>query len=223
MKLFLCSSNLTKNLCDDLKDLIGTPIDNLKVVFITTASNPTPEEGRSDARSYQLESIEQLKQFPNWEVTELDIEKYEKNNLKDYLASFDVIFMDGGYTGYLMNVLNEYNVPDFLFELLNSNIIYIGSSTGSMIMSKTFTAAEWYPGEEDPKSANISGLGLIDFEIFPHYKDDMLKEIQEKRSPNIDYYLLSDGQAISYDNGVIKTHGGNISVLPKQNNLNKKA
>jgi hypothetical protein len=83
-------------------------------------------------------------------------------------------------------------------------------------MSKSLEIAQWYPGGPEPGAAKVPGMGLLDFEIFPHYDESMLELIKEKKKKDQEYWLLKNTQAISYDNGTIKKHGGEILILPKE-------
>ena len=39
--------------------------------------------------------------------------------------------------------------------------------------------AEWFIGEEEPGASLVPGLGLIDFEIYPHFEDKLLPQIKK--------------------------------------------
>jgi peptidase E len=91
-------------------------------------------------------------------------------------------------------------------KLLDEGALYVGSSAGSMITSKTLELAEWYIGEEERGSSLIPGLGLIDFEIYPHYEESLLPQIKSKFKGK-DLYLLKNGEAILIEDNNIKVFG----------------
>lgn len=59
----------------------------------------------------------------------------------------------------------------------------------------------------------IPGLGFIDFEIYPHFTETLLKPIEHLWKEG-KLYLLKDGEALSVHNGTI-TVLGTIRVLEK--------
>ena len=53
--------------------------------------------------------------------------------------------------------------------------VYVGSSAGSMIAGSSFYIGKPY---EEIGADVIPGLGLVDFEIFPHYEDEMYELVK---------------------------------------------
>ena len=75
-----------------------------------------------------------------------------------------------------------------------------------MVTSKTMNVAEWYIGETEPGASAIPGLGLVDFDIYPHYDEQCLDEIKEKYKGH-KLYLLKDGEEIIVDGDSITVIG----------------
>ena len=75
-----------------------------------------------------------------------------------------------------------------------------------MICSKTQQLADWYIGETEPGASLLPGLGLIDFEIYPHYEDDLYDEIN-KHWKKGKLCLLKNGEAVTKVNDQIKIIG----------------
>jgi dipeptidase E len=113
-----------------------------------------------------------------------------------------------------MKKMRQTGLEDILPKILKKSI-YVGSSAGSMVWSKSLEIAQWYLDGPEPNASEVPGMGLIDFQIYPHYDESRLEEILKHKEKEQEYWLLKNGQAISYDNGVIQTYGGNITVLPK--------
>ena len=95
-----------------------------------------------------------------------------------------------------------------LKELLDSGTIYVGTSAGCMATGTDMNFVEWYLGEGEPGAGCIPGLGLVDFNFYPHYKDyhyDQIKEnfLGEK------IYLVKDGEAIIVEDK-------NITIIGEQ-------
>ena len=211
MKLFLTSSTITSELVEPFEKLIGKGIRGLKVAFIPDASF-----GVSDIKD--ISWVEEEKQFLidtyDWDVTSIVLKDLKKVTL-DIFEGYDAIFVNGGFSGYLAKEMRRTGFDKVLPELLNKGIVYVGSSAGSMVISKTQDASSWYINEPEPEAINIPGLGYIDFQIYPHIKPELVEQIRKLRDPNLSYYLLKDGEAISVTNDRVIIHGNNVKHLPK--------
>jgi dipeptidase E len=208
MKLFLCSHTLYPNLINDFEKFIGKKSSSCSISFVTTAANPEKE------KSWMYRDIQFVENLFK-EVEIFDIENISLEKMIDEFKSRDILWVNGGNTSYLMRKIRESGLEKILPEILEK-IVYVGSSAGSMIWSKSLEIAQWYPGGPEPGAAKVPGMGLLDFEIFPHYDESMLELIKEKKKKDQEYWLLKNTQAISYDNGTIKKHGGEILILPKE-------
>jgi peptidase E len=82
-------------------------------------------------------------------------------------------------------------LPDLL-----EKSIYVGSSAGSMVCSKTLKLGALYPDEYDRNGFYLPGLGFVDFEIYPHYEDELLPTIKKVWRDG-DLCLLKNGEAIT--------------------------
>jgi peptidase E len=77
-----------------------------------------------------------------------------------------------------------------------------------MVCSKTQYASEWFIGGEEPGASDYRGLGLIDFEIYPHYEDALYPRINQLWSiGNGKLYLLKNGEVISVVNNKVEIIG----------------
>lgn len=207
MKLYLCSSVITDNLVKDFEKFLGRSDETLKVIFVTTAGNPVED------KSWIQEDLDSLKKFTNWNVEKVDIEKIRGKELRSKLENSEILWMNGGYPGYLMKKIESSGLKEYLFELLEKGLVYIGSSAGSMIMGNSLDVAEWYIGEEEIGASKIKPFSLLDFEIYPHYEDSLLGEIKKKTKKYHKYCLLKNGQAIAYKEEGYKIHGGKAEFL----------
>lgn len=211
MKLFLTSNTITSELVKPFEDLIGKSIRGLKVVFIPDAAYGVPNK---DFDSWVGPERQFLVDTYDWNVTDVvlkDLDKIDPNSLFQY----DVVFVNGGLSGYLAKEMRRTGFDKILPVLFNEGLIYVGSSAGSMVMSDIQDASSWYIGEPEPEAINISGLGYINFQIYPHFKPELIKKIRKKRDPKLSYYLLKNGQAISVEGETMKLHG-DIVHLPAE-------
>jgi dipeptidase E len=208
MKLFLCSHTISPEIQNDFEEFIGKPTKKFSVSFVTTAANPEKD------KSWMYKDIEYAKRLFK-EVNIFDIEQMSLEEMTEQFKSRDILWFNGGNTSYLMKKVRESGLENILPEILNETI-YVGSSAGSMIWSKSLEIAQWYPGGAEPGASKVPGIGLLDSQIFPHYQESLLETIKKNKSEDEEYWLLKNAQAISYNDGIIKKHGGEIVILPKE-------
>lgn len=211
MKLFLTSSTITRNLVSDFEKLIGKSIKGLKVAFIPDAADGTPPENDT---SWVAEERQELIDWYDWDVTDFLLKDLNKGDLQA-LFDFDVIYVNGGFSGYLAQMMKKSGFDELLPELLEKGIVYVGSSAGSMVMSDIQDASSWYVNEPEPEAIDIPGLGYIDFQIYPHVKDETIDEIKKHCKSDLTYYLLRDGNAISISGDEKKICGEGYEIVGK--------
>lgn len=211
MKLFLTSSTITENLIVDFESLIGKSIKGLKVAFIPDAADGIPPE---NDRSWVSEERQELVDWYDWEITDFVLSKSKPEDLKA-LFNFDVIYVNGGFSGYLAQMMRQSGFEKLLPQLLGKGIVYVGSSAGSMVMSDIQEASSWYLGEPESQAIDIPGLSYINFQIYPHVKDHTIEEIKKHCKADFIYYLLRDGTAICIDGQEMKLCGEGIEIVNK--------
>lgn len=216
MKLFLCSSFITRNTQGDFEDLIGKPMKGLIIACITTASQGyvklCNERNEEPNPSWLEGDITRAKEEFGCIVDTFDIENMPEESLQTTFAKYDAIWVEGGMTFYLINAIYRTGFGKILKKLLESKV-YIGTSAGSMICSKSLDASEWYVGEPEENPNHLEGLGLIPFQIYPHFDEKNLERIKELRHKEQQYWLLKDGQAVCVNDNEIKVCGGEITKL----------
>lgn len=210
MKLFLTSSTITPELISDFELFSGKPINSIEAAFIPDAGYTPQIEDKTWIENEYLELVNDL----NWKVDLFPLESKTHQEL-DMLFNYDVIYVNGGFSGYLAQIMRKSGFDKLLPALLKSNVIYVGSSAGSMVLSEIQDASSWYIGEPEPEAIDIPGLGYIDFQIYPHYRDELYTPIVANINPDIDYLLLRDGQAVQINDNAIKYLGSNIIALEK--------
>ena len=105
-------------------------IKDKKVLYITTAS-----DGENDSdKSWMDEEYETILDlgFNKENIYEFKIGQKEIN-----INDFDVIYMMGGNTFYLMDMIRKYNFDTVIKKAMDNGIIYIGSSAGSIILGNS--------------------------------------------------------------------------------------
>ncbi len=210
MKLFLTSSTITSNLVKPFERLIGKDIHGLKCAFITDAMfAPSSNLTELIAKQYLEDDTNLLINDYKWD---LDMIRLEEKVPEDF-SKYDVIYVNGGLPSYLTKVIRETGFDKILADLIAKDIPYVGSSAGSMVMSDVQDAAEWYIGEEDPEVKDMPGLGYVNFQIYPHFEENVLPEILKHKKEGLDYYLLRNGEAIAVTNQYLQLLGKGIFKL----------
>lgn len=199
MKLFLASEAKHPDSLEKLKTFVGG-FEGKRIAYIPTAANGVSWGCWKDGGAMKI--------VPTLGATIdiIELEDQYKENTLERIKGADIIWMAGGMSGYLLYWIRRVKLDKALPEFLNNGMIYVGSSAGSMICAKTQKLGDWYVGEEEPGASLLPGLGLIDFEIYPHYEDAVYEEINAKWDKG-DLYLLKNGEAITVVDGKVETLG----------------
>lgn len=206
MKLFLASEVKHPQTITDLEKFIEG-FENKKVVYIPTAANGEEQYGawKNGATWNKITTLPLI-------VSSLVLEEVKEPAQLSVLDTADIIWFAGGYWGYLMYWMRRLELDKKIPQLAHNGTILVGSSAGSGIMSKTLEIAEWWryaatvPPEPEIGASIFPGLGLVDFDIYPHYKDDLHEYISQHYAGN-KMYLLKDGESIEVDGDTIKLNG----------------
>ena len=155
----------------------------------------------NDRQKYLTASVDSLKSRVKY-VDVIDLYQQKMTNDK-WLELYDVIWVGGGMMSPLLKSFDDTGFGDKLLKLLSAGIKYVGSSAGSMLFSDSMQVATWYPDEEESDMIDKKGLGIIPFEIFPHYNEsDHVDLIKSKVDKPI--VLLPDNSAIGIEGNEIR-------------------
>ena len=157
---------------------------NKKVLYITTASDVEPEDNRDWID-------EEYKTILDLGIKEENITEYKIGNELN-LDNFDIIYVLGGNTIYLLDMVRKYNFGEVIKSALEKGIIYIGSSAGSQIVGTTIELCSIYE-DNIVDMTDFTALGIVNGEVVPHAnkKVDLLKSVNRE-----DLILLYDGDGI---------------------------
>lgn len=130
----------------------------------------------------------------------IDFEKQEN------IENEDIIYVCGGNTFALIHYAREVGFRDAIERLSGYNGLYIGSSAGSVIAGPLVECASLGPYKDDNSigCTDMTGLELVDFNIFPHYKEEfqpILTELEKKRS--IKTMPVKDDEALWVVDGIV--------------------
>ncbi|MFO0703232.1 MAG: Type 1 glutamine amidotransferase-like domain-containing protein [Patescibacteria group bacterium] len=180
--------------------------DKTKVLYIPTAGDfVTPRPDLTDHDSYTC-LIDR-----NFKVIPCELDKEDKKTIKEKIDKTKIIVMGGGNTYFLLHHINQSGFRDMINKFLENGGIYVGSSAGSCICSPDIS---YVKDQDDPKMApdlkNTKGLGLIDFDIYPHciepwyenfYPTSYLIDSHKDEKKKV---YLRDHQAVVVKDGWIK-------------------
>ena len=199
MKLFLASEAKHPESLKALEEFVGR-FKNKSIAYIPTAAN-----GECWG-SWQEGGTWKLLQTLDSNVTLIQLEDYWNTDPLKMLQGKDIIWFGGGQCGYLMYWIRRTQLDLHIKKLLDSGSIYVGSSAGSMITGKNLDTVEWYIGEQEHGASIIPGLGLVDFDIYPHFEDSEYEQIKKlyKRKK---LYLLKNGEEIIVENQIVRVIG----------------
>lgn len=178
-KIVLTSCGIIDSeLKDQFYRLLDKDISQIKLLYITIAV-----DGEKDTDRKWLE--EEYATILNLGIKKENITEYHYEENVDF-SSYDIIYMIGGNTFYLLKELKEKNLVKKIIQAINNGVIYIGSSAGSIILGKTIETAlpydENWVGIED-----FTGLNIVDGIIIPHAnrKQEFIAEAKEKYKDKI--------------------------------------
>ena len=161
-------------------------LNNKKVLYITTAS-----DGETDDKSWM---DEEYKTILDLGINEDNITEYKIGNNIDIMA-YDIIYMMGGNTFYLLDMIRKNNFDNEIRDFINAGKIYIGSSAGSEILGNSIDMAIGYD-DNNVNMTDFTGLKIIDGLIIPHCnkKTDFINNLKDKTNRKL--YLLYDGDGV---------------------------
>ncbi|MBI2041592.1 MAG: Type 1 glutamine amidotransferase-like domain-containing protein [Candidatus Nealsonbacteria bacterium] len=207
MKLFLTSAGLVPETTAVFLKLLDKKPEETRMCLISTASFDHYPEGNAP---YIKEGKNRLSELGFKNITDVDLRKENGESLKEKLENFDVVFVGGGNTFYLMKYARESGFDKALGSFLDRGGIYVGVSAGSIIIGKDISSAGWSPDWDENAVGlkDLRGIGLVDFIIVPHYITEyevIIKENKNKVSYPI--FAITDFQAISVESGKVKFVG----------------
>ena len=148
------------------------------------------------ARPSGISHLEYTEKAKNvFKILNLEIIDYTDEDLRESLEKCDGIFAGGGNTFLLLNKLYQYSLIDILKNKINSGIPYLGTSAGSNICGMTIGTTNDMPIIH---VKSLEALGIIDFNINPHYLDpiDGFEHMGESRETRINEFHKFNDQFV---------------------------
>ena len=148
------------------------------------------------ARPSGISHLEYTEKAKNvFKILNLEIIDYTNEDLKESLEKCDGIFIGGGNTFLLLDKLYQYSLIDILKNKIDSGIPYLGTSAGTNICGITIGTTNDMPIVH---VKSLEALGIIDFNINPHYLDpiDGFEHMGESRETRINEFHKFNDQFV---------------------------
>ena len=164
-------------------------LKNKKVLYITTASDGEKDDNKSWM-------IKEYKTILDLGISENNITEYKIGNKID-LNKYDIIYMMGGNTFYLLDVIRKTGFDKDIKNFIKSGKIYIGSSAGSEILGSSIETALGFD-DNNVGMVDYTGLKIVDALIVPHSnkKEEFIKNLKAKTKEKIIFLYDGDGLII---------------------------
>jgi len=183
MKLFLTST--AANVMDKIVPQLSKKPEDSLVAFIPTAGDVY------DETPWIEEDREKLKNL-KFKIKDLDLKEETQADIEAALSNVDIVFVAGGNTFYLLEKIKASSF-DVVLKNIIDNIVYIGSSAGSVVAGPDIKPVEIFDDREAALLDNTNGLGFVDFVVLPHFG-------KEKYGP--------------YHEKVVKEYGDKLKIIP---------
>lgn len=192
MKLILTSTGLAnKKIKHHFLQIINKPVSQIKIIFVPTASRSKEELKYVDKSKRELLDLGILEN--NIKTLNLD-----KPVSFQEVEDFDVIYVCGGNTFYLLKKVRETGFDKIIKEFLKKDKLYFGVSAGSILVCPNIDIAIPFD-DNDVNLTDLKGLDLIKIIVFPHYKDEEKRIINDFRKKlNYEIIPLKDSQALLF-------------------------
>lgn len=178
-KIVLTSCGIIDNkLKEQFYELLDKDISKIKLLYVTIAV-----DGEKDTDRTWLE--EEYATILDLGIKKENITEFHYEENIDF-SSYDIIYMIGGNTFYLLKELKEKNLAEKIIQAIDNGVIYVGSSAGSIILGKTIETA--LPFDENwVNLVDFKGLNIVNGIIIPHAnrKQEFIKEVKQKYNDKI--------------------------------------
>jgi dipeptidase E len=172
---------------------VGKKPKDIKIALIPTAAEVEEDKSCLTKR----EEIEELG------ILTKNIHNLDLNHpiSLEELKQYDVIFVDGGNTFYLLQKVRETEFDKTIEEYLKQDMgVYVGVSAGTIIMGPDIAFVEPWDNRNKAVLKDTKGLGYTKDAYSPHYREGE-KEILDQWRLKVDYKIkeLRDGEAVLID------------------------
>ena len=194
MKLLLTSTGLTnQKIKNKFLELVNKTPSKIKIIFLPTASRSKEELKYVQASKQELIDLGIPEQ--NIKTISLDKKLDEKIEYNE-IMNFDVIYVCGGNTFYLLKKVRESGFDRIITKFIDSGKLYFGVSAGSILVCPDIDIATPFD-ENEFGIKDLTGLNLTDVIVTPHYCEKeklIIDKFQKKTKTKV--IRITDNQAL---------------------------
>lgn len=209
MNLLLTSAGIKMpTIQKDVLNLLPKSPAELKLAHIITAS-------LMEANTDYVERDRAALQNAGFQVTDIDLGDLTDYTAYETLNKFDIIYVQGGNTFYLLKQARACNFEAAVRKILeDQNKWYIGVSAGSYIACPTIEMGNWKRQKEQHGLVDLTGFNLVPFLLSVHYNREKYREVLAECIPTASrpVKILTDDQALLIVNGQVKLIGDGPEV-----------
>jgi len=218
MKLLLTSAGVKNpSIRSTLVNLLGKPIADASALFIPTASTRAAGAALRFIWGRTATPLCELgwKSLGVLELTALP--SVDEALWVPEVRGTDALLVGGGDALYLCHWMRQSGLADLLLSLRET--VYVGVSGGSMVMAPNIGEGM---GSWRPPAGGDSGLGMVDFSMFPHVDNENMPDSSmadaEKWAATVPVpgYAIDDQTAIKVtDDAVEVVSEGHWKLFPR--------
>lgn len=205
--LLLSSSRF---LINNRPDIFGRSFSSYKMAYIITAS-----KGVIDKDYLERDKKFFSEQKMDFEEIDLDVYKDKETELLDKLLGFELIFLEGGNTFYLMKSIRESGFDKVIEKLLTKGVIYSGASAGVYVACPSIEMAllKHQDKYEHYGVTDFTGMNLVPFLMSVHYKAEYVALLRERvKQAKYPVKILTDDQAILVEGDKYTLVGSQVEI-----------
>lgn len=193
-------------------EIFGKPLSDHKMLHVITASKGVTDLGYLERNRKYFDE-----QFA--ERLEYDLDGKTGAEVRETLGKFNLVYLEGGNSFYLIKSIRESGFEKVLREFLPKGLVYMGGSAGSYVACPTIEMALWrHQDKYDHYGVtDMTGMNLVPFLLSVHYKpeyDEMIKAGMARIKYPV--RILTDEQALEVTDDSYKLvgEGGEIKLKP---------
>jgi dipeptidase E len=197
MKYILTSN--ANSVTSSWSEELGMNQKKLTAAFIDTAAD-VYDKANADWLKADRASLTDL----GLTVTDYSLVDKTKEQVMNELEKFDILFVSGGNTFYLLEHSNKSGFTQLIKEDYFKDKLYIGSSAGSVLLSNSIEPIKFLDDPSVTSLTSYEAIGLLDFTIYPHWgSPHFKKKYQQATQYAYDHafagFLLADHQYLVID------------------------
>lgn len=179
------------------------PFKDMKIAWITTASKSVPSTA-------YIERHRDFFKKEGYDIHEIDLDGKNEEELRNTLKSYEVVYVEGGNSFYLLKSIRKSGFDKVVKELLPEGLIYIGASAGSYVTCPTIEMALWKHQDKYNHHGltDLMAMGLVPFLVSVHYKPEYDERIISGMAKiKFPVRILTDEQALLVEGDKVELIG----------------